>query len=143
MKSARRLAREGVVQGLYAWQMNGDTLTHISQHVLAQHHMGRADAALLNHYLQGIYGAVDELNTFIAPYLDRDLMNVSPVEKAILWLAAYELRYALDTPFRVIINEAVEIAKSFGATDGHKYINGVVDKMALDVRSKEVKLAQR
>lgn len=143
MKSARRLAREGVVQGLYSWQMTGDTFTHISQHILTQSHMNRADAKLLKSYLQGIFETMDELNTFITPYLDRDLANISPIEKAILWLATYELRHAFDTPFRVIINEAVEIAKSFGATDGHKYINGVLDKMALDVRSKEIKLSQQ
>ncbi|KXW56360.1 transcription antitermination factor NusB [Ferrovum sp. PN-J185] len=140
MKSARRLAREGVVQGLYSWQMTGDTMAHISQHILSQNHMARADMPLMKSYLQGIHDAIEELNVFVAPYLDRDLDSVSPIEKSILWLAAYELRHSLDTPFRVIINEAVEIAKSFGATDGHKYINGVIDKMALDVRPKEVKL---
>ncbi len=142
MKSARRLAREGVVQGLYSWQMTGDAMAHISQHILSQKHMARADMPLMKNYLQGIYDAIDELNIFVAPYLDRDLGSVSPIEKSILWLAAYELRHSLDTPFRVIINEAVEIAKAFGATDGHKYINGVLDKMALDVRPKEVKLTQ-
>ncbi len=143
MKSARRLAREGLVQGLYQWQLTGHDAATIRGHILAQPHFARADQAFFSELLPGVIAQSEVLDGQLLPFLDREPSAVSPVEHAILWIAAYELAHRPETPFRVIINEAVELAKVFGGTDGHKYVNGVLDRLAAVARPQEAKAATR
>lgn len=97
----------------------------------------RADAAHLREVLHGAIEGADDLRADLARYLDRDVAELSPVEHAILLIGAYELKHRAEIPFRVVINEAVELAKNFGGTEGFKYVNGVLDKLALQLRPNE------
>ena len=143
MKSARRLAREGLVQGLYQWQLTGHDAAAIRGHILTQSHFARADQAFFSELLPAVIAQSEVLDGQLLPFLDREPSAVSPVEHAILWIAAYELAHRPETPFRVIINEAVELAKVFGGTDGHKYVNGVLDRLAAVARPQEAKAVTR
>ncbi len=139
MKSARRRAREGLVQGLYQWILTQHEVSFIRAQIVAQDRFARADQAFFDAVLVAVVQHCAQLDARLQPYLDREAKLLSPVERAILWIAAYELLYHPETPFRVIINEAVELAKVFGGTDGHKYVNGVLDRLSLEVRPQEVK----
>ncbi len=139
MKSARRRAREGLVQGLYQSLLAGHGSREIEAHLLGQEHLARADKAFFSSTLSSILGDTGHLDAMLAPFLDRVPEALSPVERSILWLAAFELRHHPETPFRVIINEAVELAKRFGGTDGHKYVNGVLDRLAVQERPLELR----
>lgn len=143
MKSARRIAREGLVQGLYQWQLTGHESEAIRGHILAQPHFVRGDQAFFTELLPAVIAQSAQLDAQLAPFLDREPGAVSPVEHAILWIAAYELAHRPETPFRVIINEAVELAKVYGGTDGHKYVNGVLDRLAAVARPQEARAASR
>ncbi len=138
MKSARRRAREGLVQGLYQWQLTGHEASAIQGHIVTQEHFARADQAYFARLLPAVIAESAALDESLRPFLDRDPGAVSPIERAILWIAAYELRHHPETPFRVIINEAVELAKLFGGTDGHKYVIGVLDHLAAQERPEEI-----
>lgn len=138
MKSARRRSREGLVQGLYQWLLTANETDDISAGVLAQDHMARADKKFFQEVLPEVIAQSDALDACLQPFLDREASTISPIERAILWVSAFELLHHPATPFRVIINEAVEIAKVFGGTDGHKYVNGVLDKLAAESRPDEV-----
>ncbi len=139
MKSARRRAREGLVQGLYQSLLAGHGGREIEAHLLEQEHLARADKTFFSNTLAGILDNTGQLDTMLAPFLDRAPEALSPVERSILWLAAFELRHYPETPFRVIINEAVELAKRYGGTDGHKYVNGVLDRLAVQERPLELR----
>jgi N utilization substance protein B len=104
-----------------------------------QKDFAKADQALVETLLRGVTGDADALRNRITPYLDRPIKELSPVEHALLLLATCELRDHLQTPYKVVINEAIELAKSFGGTDGHKYVNGVLDKLAAELRPGEVR----
>ena len=138
-RSARRRARELALQGLYQWLLAGrDAATIQAQPLDNGEAEAGADAA---HYRELLNGAIDhaeDLRARLAPHLDRAVGALSPIEHAILLIAAYELQYRLEIPYRVVINEAVELAKSFGGTDGFRYVNGVLDKVAAGLRSTEV-----
>jgi len=138
VKSARRRSREGLVQGLYQWLLTANETADIAAGVLAQDHMARADKKFFQALLPEVIAQSADLDARLQPYLDREASTVSPIERAILWVAAFELLNHPETPFRVILNEAVEIAKVFGGTDGHKYVNGVLDKLAVATRADEV-----
>ncbi|WP_374497373.1 transcription antitermination factor NusB [Vogesella indigofera] len=139
MKTARRRAREYAVQGIYEWQLNADRpASLIEKHLRENDYFVKADEALFREILFGVLRDVTELSRRLQPYYDRDEQEVSPVERAILLMAAFELCSHPQTPYPVIINEAIEIAKTFGGTDGHKFVNGVLDKFAADVRADEV-----
>lgn len=138
-RSARRRAREIALQGLYQWLITGRDAATIEAQPLdeGELHAG-ADLA---HYRELLSGAIEhaaELRARLVPHLDRSLDKLSPVEHAILLIATYELQHRLEIPYRVIINEAVELAKSFGGTDGFRYVNGVLDKVAAELRAAEV-----
>ena len=137
MKSARRRAREYALQGLYQWQVAGNTVADIRAHLAADAHFARADSEYFAQLLAGTIAAAAELKQEIAPALDRKVEELSPVERGILLLAAWELKHAPEIPFRVVINEAIELAKDFGGTDGYKYVNGVLDKLAPRLRPTE------
>ena len=137
MKSARRRAREMAVQGLYSWQMSGLPAAEILVHLSDSKDFERADGVLLQRMLAGTIEGSDSLRETLAPLLDRPWTGLSPVERAVLLLAAFELSAMPEVPYRVVINEAVELAKIFGGTDGHKYVNGVLDRVARALRPAE------
>jgi N utilization substance protein B len=143
-KTPRRLAREIAMQSLYQWRMTENTLPVIEDHMEQESaEWGHADRALALVLLRGAVEHAPALEASFEPFLDRPIGEISPVERAILLLGAYELTHRIETPYRVVINEAIELAKSFGGTDGHRYINGVLDKLALQVRAVEVEHAAK
>ena len=136
-KSARRRSRELALQGLYEWLISRADVGVVMAHMREQDEHGRCDSAHLDALLQGCISQVAELDGVIAPHLDRGVAQLSPVEHAVLLIGTYELRHCVEVPYRVAINEAVELAKAFGGTDGHKYVNGVLDKAAAALRPAE------
>lgn len=137
MKTARRIAREGVVQGLYSFLLGQREVGDIVTYLLATPHLNRVDRLFFENALMGVIEYRAVLDEKLRLFLDRELIEVSPIERSILWLGAYEMLYHPETPSRVIMNEAIELAKVFGGTDGHKYINGVLDKLAGSLRPLE------
>ena len=137
MKSARRRSRELALQGLYAWQLSGESVAELQTQLAQSKDFGKADSKYFSLLLAGTIEGAPALEGLIAPLLDRKFKELSPVERGILLLAAFELKNAPDVPYRVVINEAVELAKEFGGTDGHKYVNGVLDKLVATLRPDE------
>ena len=138
MSSARRRSRELALQGLYQWQFTGGDAPQILKDLSELEGFERADRAFLEAELTGTLAAAQALREQLEPLADRKWEELSPVERAILLLGAWELMYQMEIPYRVTINEAIELGKKFGATDGHKYVNGVLDKLAGLVRPEEV-----
>ncbi|HTT11145.1 MAG TPA: transcription antitermination factor NusB [Burkholderiaceae bacterium] len=136
-RSARRRARELALQGLYEWLVGGQDGAEIEGHLMEHEGFERADAEHFRQVLHGAIGDVAALRAEIARYIDRDVKDLSPVEHAILLIGAYELKHRHEIPYRVVINEAVELAKGFGGTEGFKYVNGVLDKLAGQLRPQE------
>jgi len=148
-RSARRRAREYALQGIYAWliQQNGaggveDGLGVIEAHVREDANFGEADALWFTTLLHGVPAAAVNLREQFAPHLDRPVHDLSPIEHAVLLMGSFELIHHPEVPYRVVINEAVELTKSFGGTDGFKFVNGVLDKLATAVRSTEMRTAR-
>lgn len=137
-KSARRRSREIAVQGLYEWLVAATEAGLIDAHMREQDEFPLADAKHFDLLLHGCIGEAALLDEVLARHTDRRTTELSPVEHAVLLIGAYELRHCLDVPYKVAINEAVELAKAFGGTDGHKYVNGVLDKAAAELRPVEV-----
>ena len=139
-QSRRGLARRLTVQALYQWLLN-ETFPEIllRQFREQEEGLGRADPAYFELLLKGVVDNAPELTLAITPHLDRPLNQLDPVEHAILLVGAYELRYCLDVPWKVAVNEAVNLAKTFGAEEGFKFVNGVLDKLARDSRSAEMR----
>jgi len=140
MKNSRRRAREFALQAIYQWLLNESAAENLLAQLKEQKDFPKADQALAESLLRGVVGNTEALRQLLMPYLDREMKALSPVEHALLLLSAFELRDHAQTPYRVIINEAIELAKSFGGTDGHKYVNGVLDKLAAELRPAEVGL---
>ena len=140
--SGRRRAREHAVQGLYQWLLSGADAGEIDAHIREQDEFEKCDRAHFDALLHGCIAEAAALDAALARHVDRKTTDLSPVEHAVLMIGAYELSHCIDIPYRVVINEAVELAKSFGGTDGHKYVNGVLDKTASDLRPVEVKARQ-
>lgn len=136
-KSPRHRARELVVQGIYQWRLSGAGAAQIEQRMRDEKNLGRYDTELFDGLLRGVLAQHATLEAALAPHLDRAGDELSPVEFSILLLGAYELLSQPATPYRVIINEAVELAKTYGGTDGHKFVNGVLDKLAAQARPAE------
>jgi N utilization substance protein B len=126
----RTRARRRALQAIYQWQMAGQDLADIEKQFHQEMDMSAVDMELFRELLHGIPGRVDELDGKYGPVLDRPPQQLDPVERAILRIGTYELEARLDVPYRVVINEAVELAKQFGAEQSHRYINGVLDKVA-------------
>ncbi len=139
----RRRAREFALQGLYQWQMNHASPVEILTNLSELEHFEGADQEFLRAELNGVIREHEGLRARIEPLVDRKWGEVSPVEKAILLIGAWELFHALEIPYRVSINEGIELAKRFGGTDGHKYVNGVLDKLAAQARPDEFKSRTR
>lgn len=142
-RSARRRAREFALQGIYQWLLSGNAVSGIEQHMSQVSAFDKADGELFRALLSGAIADADALRKAIVPHLRRPLAEVSPVEHALLLLAAHELKSHPETPYRVVMNEAIELAKEYGATDGHKFVNGVVDKLAARFREVEVEAARK
>ena len=142
-KAARRRAREFALQGIYQWLLSGNTIPVIEDHLGQVSGFDKADRELFTGLLRGTVNNADALQTEFAPFIHRAVHELSPVERAILLLATQELKHDVETPYRVIINEAIELAKSYGGTDGHRFVNGVLDKLAAQLRATEVKSARR
>ena len=137
-KNSRRRARELALQGVYQWRLTGDEDRQIEKQIREEKGMGRYDAEFFSKLLRGILAQHADLEAAIAPHLDRAPAELSPVEYSVLLLGAFELLQHPEIPYRVVINEAVELAKTFGGTDGHKFVNGVLDKLAAQVRAVEM-----
>jgi N utilization substance protein B len=137
-KSSRRRARELALQGIYQWRLTGGDIAQIEKQIREEKGMGRYDPEFFSGLLRGVLAQHADLEAAVTPHLDRKLDELSPVEFAVLLLGAYELSHHPEIPYRVVINEAVELAKTFGGTDGHKFVNGVLDKLAAQVRAVEL-----
>ena len=137
-KSARRRSRELALQGLYEWLLNGSEAGAIEAHLQFDNPgFAKADREHFQALLHGVMGSSALLHEAITPSLDRPVAELSPVEHAVLLVAVFELLHHPEIPYRVVINEAVELAKTFGGTDGYKYVNGVLDRVALKIRAVE------
>ncbi|MEW5888484.1 MAG: transcription antitermination factor NusB [Pseudomonadota bacterium] len=143
MKSPRRRAREFVLQGLYQWQLAGAPACDIENHLKTASGFERADQELFQRLLNGTLSHAGELEALLTPHLDRPYGELSPVERSVLLLAAYELRHCPETPYKVVLNEAIELTKDYGANEGHKFVNGVLDKLAAELRPHETKKGVR
>jgi N utilization substance protein B len=133
MRHARRQAREVALQALYAWQLSGaDPLDE------ARANEAYEKSEFLEGLVRGVRNRAGELERLIAPHLDREFSKLSPVERAILYIGAFELAEHPQTPFKVVLNEAVELGKSFGASEGYRFVNGVLEKIAAQLRPEEV-----
>lgn len=139
MKNARHKARELALQGLYQWLLAEEHAVEIRAHLAEFKGYDKADQKYLEVLLNGVIADAAELEAAFSSLLDRPVDELSPVERGVLLIGAYELAHVPDVPYKVVINEAVELAKSYGGTDGHKYVNGVLDKLAAKLRSSEVK----
>jgi len=139
MKSARHKARELACQGLYQWLLAKEDASAIRAHLAEFKGYDKADQEYLVLLLEGVIADAAELDAAFSAFLDRPVEELSPVERGVLLIGAYELAHVPDVPYKVVINEAVELAKSYGGTDGYKYVNGVLDKLAAKLRPDEVK----
>ncbi|MBC7489874.1 MAG: transcription antitermination factor NusB [Glaciimonas sp.] len=145
-RTPRHRAREFALQGLYQWLLNNEDVHDIQANIREAHGFDKADTKHFNSVLYGAIKDVAILRRELAPLIDRKITELSPVEHAVLLIGAFELHSHLEIPYKVVINEAVELTKSFGGIDGHKYVNGVLDKFAAKIRETEVnagRLSQR
>ncbi|XAH21587.1 transcription antitermination factor NusB [Xylophilus sp. GW821-FHT01B05] len=137
-KSARSRSREFALQALYQHLVGHNETTAIDHFTRDLSGFHKADAAHYNALLHGCVEEAEAQDALIAPLLDRKFAEVSPVEHAVMWIGVYEFRHCPDVPWRVVLNECIELAKEFGGTDGHKYVNGVLNGLAPQLRSAEV-----
>lgn len=137
-RTPRHRAREFALQGLYQWLMSQEDAGGIDAHIRNAHGFDKADAEHFDLLLHGTIRDVDNLRSEIVPLIDRAIDQLSPIEHAALLIGAFELKHHIEIPYKVVINEAVELTKSFGGIDGHKYVNGVLDKLAASLRATEV-----
>jgi N utilization substance protein B len=143
-KTARRRARELALQALYAWQIAGGELSEALDQLRGLEGWDRADQKLADALVRGVVTRADQLQSLIAPCLDnRAFSQLAPVERAILYAAACEFSDHRETPFKVVMNEAIELGKSFGGTDGHRFVNGVLEKLARTLRPEEAARAKQ
>ena len=143
MSSARSLARERAMQALYQWQMTGQDVADIEQQFIDEQDMKNVDKKYFKELLHAVPKRIDEFDALCGELLSRPIEQVDPVERAILRIGLYELTKRVDIPYRVVINEAVELAKSFGAEQGHKFINGTLDMAAKSLRSAEIQARKK
>ena len=142
-KSARRRARELALQGLYEWLLSRADAGAVDAHVREQEGFDKCDREHFELLLHGTIRDAEAIDAMLAAHIDRKVELLSPIEHAALMLGTFELMRCIEIPYKVAINEAVELAKSFGGTDGHKYVNGVLDKVAAEVRRIEVDAARK
>jgi len=135
--AARSRARRRALQALYAWQLSGSHMNAVIEQFRHEQDMEIADLEYFEDLLHGVEKHVDALDASLRPHIDREVSQIDPIERAALRLAAYELGYRPDVPYRVVLNEAIEVTKRFGADHGHSYVNGVLDKLAAELRALE------
>lgn len=138
LAAERRKARHYGMQALYQWHMAGAPLSAIEGEFRDDYDFDKVDLEYFQALLHGVPAQVDELEAVLVPLLDRSIETLDPIERTLLRMGVFELTERIDVPYKVVINEAVALAKKFGATDGHKYINGVLDKAARQLRQAEV-----
>ena len=141
-KSLRRRSRELALQGLYEWLLSGEQAAAISLHMREQDNFEPCDEAHFEALLRGCIEDAVAIDAALARHIDRPMPELSPIEHGVLMIGVHELQHCIDIPYRVVINEAVELAKTFGGTDGHKFVNGVIDKTAAALRPAEVEAAR-
>lgn len=134
---SRRRARELALQAIYQCELNPMPMVELVQQFTEANNMQKIDFNHFKAIVDFVVHHTAEIDARIIPYLDRDVTDLDPIELSILRLSTYELEHCLDVPYRVAINEGIELAKKFGSTDGHKYINGILDKLAVSLRSSE------
>jgi N utilization substance protein B len=139
LPSTRKKARQLLVQALYQWQVSGSDIGRIEAEFFAANNMSKVDTDFFRELLHGIPKRVDEIDGAYEAHLDRKLGDLDPISRALLRMGTYELSFRIDVPYRVVINEAVNLAKKFGPTDAHKYINSILDKVATATRAVEIK----
>ncbi len=142
LPSARKKARHLLVQALYQWQLSRADIGSIEAEFFTDNNMKKVDTAFFRELLHQIPAQVDKLDAAFGPHLDRASRDLDPVSRALLRIGTYELLFRIDVPYRVAINEAVNLAKTFGPTDAHKYINGILDKVAAETRTLEIQAAR-
>lgn len=138
MKGKRRKSREAALQGIYQWKLAGASAYEIESHFREEEEYSKCDPEYFSRLLKGTISEAETLEQAIRPFLDREFSELSPVEASILLMGTFELRNQPEIPYRVVINEAVELAKLYGGTDGHKYVNGVLDRVASRLRASEI-----
>jgi len=136
--AGRHKARHYAMQALYQWQIAGANLNEIEAEFRADYDMAKVDVAFFSELLHQVPAQLKELDGLFTPLLDRDLSDINPIELALLRMGTYELAKRIDVPYKVVINETVSLAKKFGASDSYKYLNGVLDKLAQQVRAVEI-----
>ena len=141
-KSERSRAREFALQGLYQGLVGGNAVDAIDAFTRDLAGFNKADALHYDALLRGCLAQSEQLDALIAPLLDRPWGEISPIEHAVMWIGAYEFSHCLDVPWRVVLNECIELAKEFGGTDGHKYVNAVLNGLAPTLRAAEVQADQ-
>jgi transcription antitermination protein NusB len=135
--NARSMARKLAMQALYGWQLNQEPWQDVVKHYVDAEDMPKADNQYFRSLIVGVCNAADTLDASLAGWMDRKVKELDPIERAVLWIGAHELRAVPEIPFRVAINEAVGLAKRFGATDSHKFVNAVLDRAARELRPLE------
>lgn len=136
--AARRKARRLAMQALYQWHLSSSPVNQIEAEFITDHDMAKVDQEYFSEVLRGVPSTLTELDSYIESVTDRSVREMTPVELSILRMGAYELVHRIDVPFKVIINEGVELSKLFGASEGHRYVNGVLDKLSQRLRATEV-----
>lgn len=139
MSQARTNARKAAVQALYQWQMAGQDLSEIERQFLEEERLKDAQKSYFIELFYGVPKNLDAIDQALSEFVDRPVDTIDPVERAILRIGVYELLHRLDMPYRVVLNEGINLAKHFGADGSHKYINGILDKVAQQKRAMEIK----
>lgn len=136
--AARSRSRRRALQALYAWQMSGQPISQVIAQFLNEQDMEIADLTYFEDLLRGVDANLEHIDTELRRFVDREIVQIDPIERSVLRLAAYELLFRIDVPYRVVLNEAIETTKRFGADQGHTYVNGVLDRAAAQWRVAEV-----
>jgi transcription antitermination protein NusB len=143
LPSTRKKARQLLVQALYQWQISGSDIGSIEAEFFTDNNMSKVDTDFFRELLHGIPSKLDEIDGAYEPHLDRKSVDLDPISRALLRMGTYELSFRIDVPYKVVINEAVNLAKKFGPTDAYKYINSILDKVAMATRAVEVKAGRK
>ena len=137
MSQSRTNARRTAVQALYQWQMTGQNLVEIERQFLEERRLDSSQISYFTELFHGVPGQLDAIDEALAEFVDRPVAEIDPVERAILRIGVYELINCLDVPYRVVLNEGINLAKRFGASQSHRYVNGILDKIARKRRAAE------
>ena len=139
MSNAKSMARRSAVQALYQWQLTGYDLSEIERQFTEEHGLGKGELSYFSDLLHGVPKVLEQIDSALGEFIDRPIAQIDPVERAILRLSSFELLHHPEVPYRVAVNEGINLAKEFGATQSHKYINGILDKIARKYRAAEAK----